>query len=38
MKDRQQIACNGLRSQAVQNTLDHLGTTHLTSSCEMHHF
>jgi hypothetical protein len=36
-KDRHHITRNGRHSQTVQNTLDNLGITHLTSSCEMHH-
>jgi hypothetical protein len=35
-KRRHQITRNGCHSQAVQNTLENSGTTHVTSSCEMH--
>jgi hypothetical protein len=35
-QDRHKITCNNCHSQAVQNIVDNLGTTHLTSSCEMY--
>jgi hypothetical protein len=31
------LSHNGHHSQAIQNTLDNLGTTHLTSLYEVHH-
>jgi hypothetical protein len=36
-KDIHQITRNSRHSQAIQNTMDNSGTTHLTNSCEMHH-
>jgi hypothetical protein len=35
-QDRRQITRNDRHSQVVQNMLDNLGITHLTSLCEMH--